>query len=246
IRRELKVWLRLSKHPTIVPLLGTANVESPYPALVSQWMSSGTLSMYLKQVIAVSAKVELVSLWFTTITFMKHSSISCFKAMGVADGLNYLHSENVVHGDLHPENVLIDGSGNPRLTDFGLATVAGDAELQLSITTVTRSLDPRWRAPEIVGIEREPEKPSFKSDIYSFGGVMFFVRSRCFLQLYPNVSSQIISGDKPWKEKSPVQICIVMSQKFEHVRPDNMLDHHWASIQKCWSWDPRNRPDAAK
>ncbi|KAG1721518.1 kinase-like domain-containing protein [Suillus lakei] len=226
IRRELKVWLRLSKHPTIVPLLGTANVESPYPALVSQWMSSGTLSMYLKRVIAVSAKVELV--------------------MGVADGLNYLHSENVVHGDLHPENVLIDGSGNPRLTDFGLATVAGDAELQLSITTVTRSLDPRWRAPEIVGIEREPEKPSFKSDIYSFGGVMFFVRSRCFLQLYPNVSSQIISGDKPWKEKSPVQICIVMSQRFEHVRPDNMLDHHWASIQKCWSWDPRNRPDAAK
>ncbi|KAG2342550.1 kinase-like protein [Suillus weaverae] len=167
MRRELLVWIRL-KHATIVPLLGTATVESPFPALISQWMPSGTLYMYSKQVtLTVSAKVELV--------------------MGVADGLNYLHSESVVHGDLHPANVLIDGSGNPRLTDFGLATIAGDAELQLSTSTATRALDSRWRAPEIIGIERDPEKPSFKSDIFSFGGVMFFVRSRCFLQLYSNL-----------------------------------------------------------
>ncbi|KAG1727625.1 kinase-like domain-containing protein [Suillus lakei] len=83
IHRELEVWLRLSKHPTIVPLLGIAYVESPLPALISQWMPSGTLHMYLEQgTITGSAKVELV--------------------MGVADGLKYLHSENVVHGDLHP------------------------------------------------------------------------------------------------------------------------------------------------
>ncbi|KAG1802460.1 uncharacterized protein BJ212DRAFT_1397673, partial [Suillus subaureus] len=48
MRRELKVWLKLSRHQTIVPLLGTAHVGSPCPALVSQWMSSGTLDMYLK------------------------------------------------------------------------------------------------------------------------------------------------------------------------------------------------------
>jgi serine/threonine protein kinase len=167
MRRELLVWLRL-KHSTIVPLLGTAKVESPFPALISQWMSSGTLYMYLEQVVVtISTKIEL--------------------AIGIADGLNYLHSENVIHGDLHPANVLIDDSGNPRLTDFGLATVAGDAELQLSMTTATRTLDSRWRAPEIVGVEHDPEKPSFKSDVYALGGVMLFVRSQCFLQLYPKL-----------------------------------------------------------
>ncbi|KAG1837923.1 kinase-like domain-containing protein [Suillus subalutaceus] len=201
--RELLVWLRL-KHSTIVPLLGTAKVESPFPALISQWMSSGTLYMYLEQVNATdSTRIKL----------------------------------NIIHGDLHPActaNVLIDDSGNPRLTDFGLATVAGDAELQLSMTTATRTLDSRWRAPEIVGIERDPEKPSFKSDIYALGGVMFFVRSWYHL------------GDVPWKEKSSVQICIALSQKVEHLRPDNILDYHWTSIQKCWSWDPGNRPDAAE
>ncbi|KAG0702927.1 kinase-like domain-containing protein [Suillus ampliporus] len=156
MRRELVVWLRL-KHPTIVPLLGTANVESPFPALISQWMLSGTLYMYLEQgTITPSDKVGLVR--------------------GVADGLKYLHSQNVVHRDLHP-------IWNPRLADFGLATVVGDAELQLSTTTASRTLDARWRAPEVIGVNGDPERPTFKSDVYSFGGVMFFVRSQWFLQL---------------------------------------------------------------
>ncbi|KAG2343532.1 kinase-like protein [Suillus weaverae] len=129
-------------------------------------MPSGTLYMYLERgIITASARVKLV--------------------MGVADGLKYLHSEGVVHGDLHPANVLIDGSGRPRLTDFGLATVAGDAELQLNATTAGRSFNPQWRAPEVIGIHsdvEDPVRPNFESDVYSFGGVMFFVRFLCYLQ----------------------------------------------------------------
>jgi serine/threonine protein kinase len=73
--------------------------------------------------------------------------------------------------------VLIDGSGNPRLTDFGLATVVGEAELQWTTATVGLNFDCRWRAPEDIGVDCEPGRPTFKSDIYSFGGIMFFVRS---------------------------------------------------------------------
>ncbi|KAG2140277.1 kinase-like domain-containing protein [Suillus cothurnatus] len=205
--------LDCQKHQTIVPLLGIAHVGSPCPALVSQWMPSGTLYMYLEKqgTITDLAKAELVG--------------------GVADGLAYLHSENIVHGDLHPANVLIDGAGNPRLTDFGLATVAGDVESQLNTTTANRSFNPQWRAPEIVGVERDPEKPSFKSDVYSFGGVMFF----------------IVSGDMPWKEKkNSTQIIIALLNKVVHARPDNILDDHWNLIQKCWSWNPDDRPEATQ
>lgn len=63
MRRELRVWFRL-RHSTIVPLLGIAYVESPLPALVSQWMPFGTLDIYLeKQATALTAstKVALVS-----------------------------------------------------------------------------------------------------------------------------------------------------------------------------------------
>ncbi|KAJ8580000.1 kinase-like protein, partial [Rhizopogon salebrosus TDB-379] len=210
ILRELKVWLRL-RHLTIVPLLGIAYVEPPFPALVSQWMSSGTLPTYLRTQVDITTSTR-------------------FLLVSVADGLNYLHSENVVHGDLHPENVLIDRSGNPCLTDFGLSTVAGDVELQLTTLTTERSLDSRWRAPEVIGIEGNAERPSFKSDIYSFGGVMFF----------------IVTGDIPWKQKRSPQIIVELCKKGTPARPNDILDKHWDLIQKCWSWNPGNRPRSAK
>ncbi|KAG2740559.1 kinase-like protein [Suillus brevipes Sb2] len=208
MRWQIKVWLRLSKHPTIVPLLGIAHVGSLFPALISQWMPLGTLYMYLEQgTISTFDKVKLV--------------------MGVAEGLKYLHSENVVHGDLQPANVLIDGSGNPRLTGFDLATVVGDPELQLTTTSVDHGFDVRWRAPELIGVECDPEMPTFESDIYSFGSVMFF----------------IISGDIPWKEKKHFhQICIELSRRVTPARPENILNDLWNLIQRCWSWNPGDRP----
>jgi hypothetical protein len=67
--------------------------------------------------------------------------------------------------------------------DFGLATVVGDPELQWSTTTAGRSFDSRWRAPEVIGIDADPGRPTFKSDAHSFGSVMFFVCS--FLSVSP-------------------------------------------------------------
>jgi serine/threonine protein kinase len=79
-------------------------------------------------------------------------------------------------------NILIDSLGNLRLTDFGLATVVEDPELQLSTTTFGSDLDSRWRAPEVIAIDHDDsERPTVKSDIYSFGSVTFFVRSLNFL-----------------------------------------------------------------
>ncbi|KAG1724247.1 kinase-like domain-containing protein [Suillus lakei] len=222
IHRELEVWLRLSKHPTIVPLLGIAYVESPLPALISQWMPSGTLHMYLEQ-------VSLVDPYPVVIFVLDVCSV---------------HSENVVHGDLHPANVLIDSSGNPRLIDFGLATIAGDVELQWNTTTAARDFNPRWRAPEVLGIHSDngdPVRPNFESDMHSFGSVAFFVRFLCFY------AALIISEVIPWKEKKNTpQIIAELGKRATPARPDNILDDHWNLIQKCWSWDPEGRPKAAE
>ncbi|KAG1802466.1 kinase-like domain-containing protein [Suillus subaureus] len=129
-------------------------------------------------------------------------------------------------------NVLIDGVGNPLLTDFGLATVVGDPDLQWGSTTAGSDFNPRWRAPEVIGIKGDPELPTFESDIYSFGGVMIFV----------------VSGDVPWKHKGAFQIVAALAERANPVsaRPHNILDNHWVLIQKCWSWDPLDRPRAVE
>ena len=44
----------------------------------------------------------------------------------IIDALAYLHGEKLVHRDLKPANVLLDGAGNVKLGDLGLATTVGD------------------------------------------------------------------------------------------------------------------------
>jgi serine/threonine protein kinase len=142
-------------------------------------------------------------------------------------------------------NVLVDGSGIPRLAGFGFATVVGNAELQWTTAIAELNFDPRWHAPEVVGIDGEPERPTFQSDIYSLGSVMFFVRSVSFRSSILSFL-QIASGNIPWQKKHSHQICIELSKRTPHMRPDNILGNHWNLVQKCWSWNPEDRPGCAE
>ncbi|KAG1856376.1 P-loop containing nucleoside triphosphate hydrolase protein [Suillus subalutaceus] len=57
----------------------------------------------------------------------------------------------------------------------------------------------------------------------------------------------IVSGDIPWKEKkNSTHIIIALSNKVVHARPDDILDDHWNLIQKYWSWNPVDRPEATE
>ncbi|KAG2258626.1 hypothetical protein Bca4012_021773 [Brassica carinata] len=58
-------------------------------------------------------------------------------------GLKYIHSANVVHGDLKPSSILMNGNGQLKICDFGLARAAPD--------TMTEYVGPRWyHAPELL------------------------------------------------------------------------------------------------
>jgi serine/threonine-protein kinase len=89
-------------------------------------------------------------------------------------GLAAAHENNVLHRDLKPANVMIDGDGNVRILDFGLAGLAeefGHDEV--------RAGTPAYMAPE----QLSGEGVSFKSDIYSLGLVLYevFTGKRAFV-----------------------------------------------------------------
>ncbi|KAF9642056.1 kinase-like protein, partial [Thelephora ganbajun] len=96
--KEAVMWKRLN-HPNVLPLLGVT--IAPFQ-LISNWMSGGNLPEYIE----------------------KHSDADRIGLAGLCDvakGLCYLHSCNVVHGDLKGSNVLVDDSSHARIADFALA-----------------------------------------------------------------------------------------------------------------------------
>ena len=94
-------------------------------------------------------------------------------ARQICAGLAAAHDSGVVHRDLKPSNVMIDGDGNARLTDFGIAGLAEEIrDDEVSAGT------PAYMAPE----QLDGKPPTIRSDIYSLGLVFYelFTGKRAF------------------------------------------------------------------
>ncbi|HUB33683.1 MAG TPA: serine/threonine-protein kinase, partial [Bryobacteraceae bacterium] len=76
-------------------------------------------------------------------------------------GLGAAHDKGVIHRDLKPGNIMLDGRGQLRITDFGLAAVAGEIRDM-------RSGTPAYMAPE----QRAGLEVTARSDIYALGVVL--------------------------------------------------------------------------
>jgi serine/threonine-protein kinase len=85
-------------------------------------------------------------------------------ARDVCAGIAAAHAVGIVHRDLKPANIMIDGRGNARITDFGLAAVADEVAGRGEVVGT-----PMYMAPEqILGEDASP-----RTDLYSLGLILF-------------------------------------------------------------------------
>ena len=122
-------------------------------------------------------------------------------ATDVADALDYAHRHGVVHRDVKPENILLDG-GHPRVADFGIAlalTAAGGGRLTESGLSVGT---PQYMSPEQAAADREIAP---RSDIYALGAVVY----------------EMFAGNPPHTGASPQQV--IMKVVTERAAPVTTL-----------------------
>ncbi|CAE6415854.1 unnamed protein product [Rhizoctonia solani] len=140
--KELYHWSKL-RHTNVLPLMGLAMYRG-HISMVSEWMSNGNLSRYL----------------------IHHPEVDrLLLCQDICAGLQYIHSQGMVHGDMKAANVMVSPEGVPMIADFGNARLK---ELTIEFTGTThRAVSLRWAAPELLIVEGS--KPSIQSDIYAFG-----------------------------------------------------------------------------
>jgi len=213
IRRELGLLRRL-EHPNLVPLLGVATIFEPTLGVVFPWMSHGTLHTFLKsRSLTLIERLQLVH--------------------GIASGLEYLHSNNMFHGDLHSGNILIDKDQTPRICDFGLACMIEKVQPGLTyLQRLSNTNNPgstRWASPERL----EGSKPHPSGVIYSFGCIMF----------------EVLSGEVPWNGKTDFQVIVLKLTTPElpfRPEPGTIRNEYWKLMVRCWSAHPEQRPSASE
>ena len=182
------------------------------------------------------------------------------KLRDITNGLYYLHSCNVVHGNLKgvcdyseprfaailtpgQQNILMDATGRARITDFGLATITQD----LYSASDDRGYTPRWTAPEILN---EEGTYSREADVFSFAMVIIEVR-RGLPSMNRDLvytSTQVFTGVVPFNNKPPVATMVAIMGGKRPQRPEHpaFTDELWTLIQRCWDQDPHSRPEVSE
>lgn len=177
--REAKTIAAL-EHPAIVPVYDVGE-EDGQPYFVMRYMTGGSLQERIAQ--------GSLSLQETARIFTK-----------LAPALDEAHLKGIIHRDLKPGNILFDRTGEPYVSDFGIAKIT-----QTQGATVTGGAiigTPAYMSPE----QAQGDQVDRRSDIYALGVILY----------------EMLSGVQPYQATTPMAVVVKhITEPIPHILDSN-------------------------
>src|SRR5271163_3462719 len=205
--REQRVMGRLSGHPHIVHVFQVGVLASGRPFIVMPYHAKDSLEVVIRR--------------HGTLDWRETLSIG----VKLAGALEVAHGAGILHRDVKPANILLSDYGEPQLTDFGIARIAG--AFQTATGLITGS--PAFTAPEVL----EGKSPTPASDVYSLGAALF-----CALTGHA-------AFERRAGEQVIAQFLRITSQPTPDLRTQGLPADVAAIIERAMARDPADRPATA-
>ncbi|KAF8324082.1 kinase-like protein, partial [Clavulina sp. PMI_390] len=215
--REALTHAQLS-HPNILPFLGVycEEVEAP-PMMVLPFIDRGSLQDLLDEQPLTSESFEQI-------------------LTGAARGVLYLHSRQppIVHGDIHPGNILINELGDPYVCDFGLSRIRH--EVTRTHTMIFEGGRARFLAPELSAGWTERFRTSRESDVFALA--MTFLTAWTAKPPFSEVKNEKKAASYIQKGRRPKRC----QSAGGFLRPNTAT--FWTFLEGMWAQEPSARLSA--
>ncbi len=207
--REARAMARL-RHPHIVTVHDVGE-EDGQPYFVMEYVDGLPLDEFLGRIP------------------MDSDAVIADLAARMAEAVHCAHGEGIIHRDLKPSNILMDATGMPHITDFGLAKDLGGDSLQSMDGDLLGT--PAYMAPEQAA--GRVDQVDVRTDVYALGAILYTMLTR----------------DLPFEGQSLMEtITKVLSQDPEPVGTKNpsVAGELGAICQKAMEKDPALRYPSAQ